>query len=136
MLPCHFLFAQQQQLDSLKAVLEITNGPLRLAIFEKIIEHEIAAFELEEAKKYAKQALSESEKMNFLYGIAKSLRYLSQIYNYQGKHQEAIESGYRSLKFSEKIKDILEIACANYYIGLHYLYTSKYDTWNLIFFLC
>ena len=79
-----------------------------------------------EAKKYLKQALPISEKINFKPGLASIYNNLGLVYSKEGNYPEALVCHFKSLKIKEVLGDKKAISGSYNNMGNIYLYQNDY----------
>jgi adenylate cyclase len=123
LLPGFFLHGDPQ--DSLKAVLS-KQGQDTLRV-NTLLEYSsvLQGVDPEEAVKAAEEARSLSEKLDYLPGLALSLKKIGLVYKTQGKNKEAVLTFQESLKIYDSIGD--NDGVSNMYNNLGVIYINQRD---------
>ncbi len=120
-------FAQTQELDSLKTLLQRERSDTSKVLLLTEISFRLFESNPDTAMQLALDALDISQRIGFKKGEARSYRRLGNIYYVAGNFSKSLELQLKALKISEEINDIEGMAGANGNIGLVYVAQEDYQ---------
>ncbi len=116
---CTPLVAQQEQIDSLEALLVYVTGDERIDILNEI-SRAYWNVSLEKSREYADEALSLAIRENNQKGIADALNRIGNVKYLSGDHEESLDYYTRSLEIREEIGDIDGIIASHNNLSMVY----------------
>ncbi|MBN8702071.1 MAG: transcriptional regulator [Bacteroidetes bacterium] len=81
-----------------------------------------------QAQLYANNALTQSQKLNYLFGVAQASKTLGNIYSTQGDYNKSLDYSTRSMSIFKQLNEELEIANTHIVIGLTYWRKGDFAT--------
>ena len=126
LLSCHFSFAQQNEIDSLKKVLQAASkeDSSKVNILNALCFQLQNTGDYVNAMGYALKAYYLAEKIGFQKGVGTALNYSGLIYNQQGNYPKALDYFLKAQKIREQIGNKKEIASTLNNLGTVY-YAEK-----------
>ena len=122
------VWAQQNKIDSLLKFLKISKEDTsQINALNKLSGQYTNIGSYEQARQAAQRAYLSSVKLNYKKGIAKALHCEGNVYYYQGKYEDALNSYFKSVKIREDIGDAKGIADLYTNIGAIYCNLGSYD---------
>lgn len=122
----HSSYAQKNiQRDSLLAIINSSNEDTNKVNALVVIATDLVQYEINDAKRYANQAVKLAQKTNFYKGEAKAYLILSRIYRETSDYSEALIQTYTALRIFEENKN--KSGTAKCYYELGYIYKDITD---------
>ena len=125
-----YSFSQNNEADSLKALLSVTNADTMKVYLMYKISDAYSLTQLPEARKYAESALDLAQRIKYMKGMARSHTRLGNIFNSTGEFDSSLTEHLAALKLCEELQDETGIAASYNNIALMYTTRSLSDDYR------
>jgi serine phosphatase RsbU (regulator of sigma subunit) len=120
------LYSQSEVIDSLKGTINYNSLDTNSVNNLNLLSIEYFLFDyIDSANKYAVKAIELSKKINYDKGHAQGHNILANIYFYQGKYPESLNSNFEALRLRESLRDKIGVANSYNNIGNAYMKMEK-----------